>query len=128
MEPTGSHPNVTVRAAAVVAIFLLMSAAIWLMYHYTRPGPVEETRWAERAKNLAELNAKNTEALENLGWVSQEREVVRLPIVRAMELTVKEWQNPAAGHAGLIARMEKALPPLPQTPAATNAPAGPKPK
>jgi hypothetical protein len=114
---------VAVRAVAVVAIFFLMSGAIWLMYHYIRPGPVEETRWAERAKNLAELNAKNIEALENLGWVSQERGVVRLPITRAMELTVKEWQNPAAGRAGLIARMEKALPPMP---AATNAPAGPK--
>jgi len=128
MDPTGSHSRVVVRAVAVVVIFMLMSGAIWLMYHYTQPGPVEAARWTERTKNLSELNAKNKEALESFGWVSQDRGVVRLPIARAMELTAKEWHDPAAGRAGLIARMEKALPPMPQPPAATNAPAGPKPK
>lgn len=128
MEPTPSHPNVAVRAVAVVVSFFLMSGVIWLMYHYTQPGPVEEARWTERAKNLAELNAKNKEELENLGWVSQDRGVVRLPIARAMELTVKEWQDSAAGRTGLIVRMERTLPPMPPTPAAINAPAGPKPK
>lgn len=128
MEPTYSRPRVAAYAVAVTAIFFLMSGAIWLMYHYTQSGSVEETRWAERARNLAELNAKNKEGLESFGWVSQDRGVVRLPITRAMELTVKEWQDPAAGRANLIARMERALPPMPQTPAATNAPAGPKPK
>jgi hypothetical protein len=115
-------------AVAVTAIFFLMAGVIWLMYHYTQPGPVEEIRWAERARNLAELNAKNKEGLESFGWASQDRGVVRLPITHAMELTVKEWQEPAAGRANLIARMERAQPPMPQTPAATNAPAGPKPK
>lgn len=128
MAPTDTRSRVAAYAVAVTVIFFLMAGAIWLMYHYTQPGPVEETRWAERAKNLAELNAKNKEGLESFGWVSQDRGVVRLPITRAMELTAKEWQNPAAGRAGLIARMEKALPPMPQTPAAANAPAGPKPK
>jgi hypothetical protein len=126
MEAKPSHPMVVPRVVAILVIFFLMSGAIWLMYHYTQPGPVEETRWAERAKNLADLKAKNQELLETYGWVSKERGVVRLPIARAMELTVKEWQNPAAGREGLVARMEKALPPLPPTPA-TNAPVGPKP-
>lgn len=128
MEPTGAPPNVTARAAAVVAMFFLMSVAIWAMYHYTQPGPVEETRWAERAKNLADLKAKNQELLETYGWVNKERGVVRLPIACAMELTVKEWQDASAGRESLIARMEKALPPLPPTPPATNAPAVPKSK
>lgn len=128
MEPTHSHPMVTPRVVAILLIFFLMSGAIWLLYHYTRPGPVEETRWAERAKHLADLKAKNQEALETYGWVSKERGVVRLPVARAMELTVKEWQDPAGGREGLIARMEKALPPMPPTPPATNAPAGSKPK
>ncbi|MBM3892765.1 MAG: hypothetical protein FJ388_26915 [Verrucomicrobia bacterium] len=122
MEPACSHPNVTARAVAVVVIFMLMSVAIWFMYLYTQPGPVEETRWAERTKNLSDLNVKNKDELENPGWVSKERGVVRLPVARAMELTVKEWQDPAAGRAGLIARMEEALPPMPPAPAA------PKPK
>ena len=128
MAPTDTRARVAACAVAVTVMFFLMAGMVWLMYHYTQPGPVEETRWAERAKNLAELTAKNKEALESFSWVSQDRGVVRLPIARAMELTVKEWQDAAAGRASLIARMEKALPPLPQTPAATTAPAGPKPK
>ena len=126
MEPTNTRSRVAAYAVAVTVIFFLMAGAIWPMYHYTQPGPVEETRWAERAKNLAELTAKNKEGLESFGWVSQDRSVVRLSIARAMELTAKEWQDAAAGRASLIARMEKALPP--PMPAATIAPAGPKPK
>ena len=128
MAPTNTRPKVAACAVTVTVIFFLMAGAIWFMYHYTQPGPVEETRWAERAKNLAGLNAKSKEGLESFGWVSQDRGVVRLPIAQAMKLTAKEWQDPAVGRAGLIARMEKALPPMAQTPAITNALAGPKPK
>lgn len=124
MEPSCSHLKVAVRAVAVILIFFLMPGAIWVMYHYTRPGPIEEPHWTERAKNLADLRAKNQEVLGTFGWVSRERGVVRLPIAQAMELTVKEWQDPAAGRAGLLARLEQSLPPV----AATNAPAATKTK
>jgi hypothetical protein len=119
MESPFSHPKVAARAVAVILIFFLMPAAVFLMYHYTRTGPVEQPHWAERTKNLAELRAKNQEAQETYGWISRERGVVRLPIAQAMELTVKEWQDPAAGRAGLLARLERSLPPM----VATNAPA-----
>jgi|YelNatPaOPRAMG01_1025707.scaffolds.fasta_scaffold00592_20 hypothetical protein len=128
IKPMRPPSSVMPHVVVIVILFLLMAGAVGLMYRHAAPGPVEATRWAERATNLAQLNRRAREQLESFGWVSQERGVVRLPITRAMELVVSEWQDPAAGRSNLIARMQKALPPMPQAPAATNPPAGPKAK
>jgi hypothetical protein len=124
--PVHSTLKVAANAAAFAGVFVVVAGLIGIMYHYTRPGPVDQARWVERTANLAELNAHNKDLLENYGWVNPSRGVVRLPVDRALELTVKEWQDPAAGRSNLLARMERALPPTP-APATTNAPAGTNP-
>jgi hypothetical protein len=126
MKPAVQPPPwLSLNAIAFLGIFLAGAGLIAVMYHFTRPGPVDQSRWAERTKNLTELEAQNKELLEHYGWVNQTRGVVRLPLDRALELTAKEWQNPAFGRSNLLARLEKALPPLPAP--ATNAPAGTNP-
>ena len=44
--------------------------------------------------------------------------IVRLPVQRAVELTLQEWQNPGAARSNLISRVEKAtaLPPAKPNP------------
>ena len=88
-----------INAVAVLGVLLIMAGLIWLMYRYTHPAPVDQARWAERQRNLAEANAQDQEQLTSYAWIDQARGVVRLPAARAMELTVKEWQNPAAGRS-----------------------------
>jgi hypothetical protein len=126
-EPSKSDVKLIVNVVSVLGTFFILAGLIYLMYHYTRTGEVDRARWAERTKNLAELRAANQEQLENYGWIDQKQDRVRLPVARAMELTVSEWQNPAAGRSNLLARLEKALPPLPagatNISAATNVPA-----
>ncbi len=119
-DPSSSRTKLVVEALSVLGTFFILAGLIYLMYHYTRTGEVDQARWAERSKNLAELRAANREQLENYGWIDQKQGRVRLSVSRAMELTVSEWQNPAAGRSNLLARLEKALPPLPA--GATNAP------
>ena len=70
-----------------------------------------------RAKALAEIRAVETQALNHPGWIDESRGLVRLPIDVAMQITEREWQNPAAARSNLMARVEKAAAPAPQAPA-----------
>ena len=129
-EPAHSSLEVAINAVAVVGVLLIMAGLIWLMYFYTQPAPVDEARWVERQRNLAEVNAQNKEQLDNYAWIDQGRGIVRLPVARAMELTIQEWQNPAAGRTHLLALLERSVPPSAPAVTAppTNAPAVSVPK
>jgi len=92
----------------ILGAFLIVAALVWMMHHYTQPPPLGEDRVAVRKKALAELQAEEATQLDNYGWVDQPKGVVRLPIAAAMQLTLREWQNPATARSNLIARVEKA--------------------
>ena len=59
--------------------------------------------------------------LTTYGWVDQPKGVVRLPIADAMQLVLRDWQNPAAARSNLIARVEKATAAPPVAPAKPSA-------
>jgi hypothetical protein len=94
--------------AAVLGSFLIVGLLVWSMYRYTRPPEIAQNRAQERKKNLAELRVAETETLNNYGWVDQGKGIVRLPIGRAIELTLQEAQNPLAARSNLVDRAEKA--------------------
>ena len=100
---------------AVVLVCLIFAALVWKTRQYTTPAPLGAERAAERMKALAELRDADAQALNNVGWVDQQKGVVRLPIADAMKLTESRAENPAKARADLIARVEKAtaLPPKP---------------
>ena len=103
----------TAYVVCILGSFLIMAGMVWLMQYYTRPAPLNQKRAEERRKNLADLKAANVEFLNNYGWMDQPKGIVRLPVSRAMELTVQQLKNPAAFRSNLIAQVEKAtaLPP-----------------
>jgi hypothetical protein len=86
------------------------------MYRYTHPAPITQNRIAERKKALAEIRSAEAESLNHYGWVDQAKGIVRLPIDRAMELMLQEYQNPAAARSNLVARADKASAPPPKAP------------
>lgn len=97
---------------AIVGSLLIVVALVALMKHYTAPEPFKAgARGAERAKANADVRAAASEALTTYGWENQARGIVRLPVNRALELTLQEYQNPAAARSNRIARTEKANPP-----------------
>ena len=103
----------------VLGSLLIVAALVWAMQHYTQPPPLGEDRVALRKKALAELRAAEASELSSYAWLDQGKGVVRLPIIEAMKLTLREWQNPAAARSNLIARVEKATavpPPAPAKP------------
>ena len=92
----------------IVGSLLIVAALVWAMQHYTQPPPLGEDRVAQRKKALAELRAAEASELSSYAWLDQSKGIVRLPIIEAMKLTLREWQNPAAARSNLIARVEKA--------------------
>lgn len=105
---------------AVLGALLIVAALVWAMQHYTQPPPLGAERVALRKKALADLRAAEASELGSYGWLDQGKGVVRLPIVEAMKLALREWQDPAAARSNLIARVEKATAVPPPPPAKPN--------
>jgi hypothetical protein len=124
-QPLRSHLAVAINALALTGLLLIMVVLIWIMHHYTQPEAVDQAHVAARLKNLAELNAQSKDVLENYAWIDPAKGLVRLPVTRAMELAVVEWQNPAAGRSNLLWRLEQATPKPAQLQQTNSAASGP---
>jgi hypothetical protein len=91
-------------------------AALAVMVKWSAPVPaIDADRAAVRSKALAEIRAIEIQALHQAGWIDESRGLVRLPIEAAMQITEREWRNPAAARSNLTARAEKAA--VPASPA-----------
>lgn len=97
------------RTPVFTAVVVILAAVFcgWLINRYYAPAPAfdnrgavnpadfaEDQRWKYtpegRAKALADLQQKAQVDATTYGWVDQPKGVVRLPVERAIELTVKE--------------------------------------
>jgi len=104
----------------ILGTLLLMAGLVAALYRFALPEPIAAARALERAKFLADQKAAEAKALTEYAWQDPAKEIVRLPLPRALELTLQEWQNPAAARTNLIARVEKAMAVPPPPPAAPN--------
>lgn len=81
----------------VFAIFVLFAAFLLVLKYFYLPGHTgsysgDGIRTAQQREDiLIELRKKETEQSSKYGWVDQKAGVVRLPIERAMELTVQQY-------------------------------------
>ncbi len=103
-----------VYVLGIAGTFLIMAFLVSLMRSYTTPPSLSEARSQERLKNLTDFHAANEPLLTEYAWQDQSKGVVRVPVDRAMELVLEEWQNPAAGRSNLLARAAKAFAPPPK--------------
>jgi hypothetical protein len=78
-----------------------------------RGSDYEETRAKKRVENLKTLREEADKALTTYGWIDKNKGVARVPIERAMELTVADLAKQKPAPAGPIA-----------TPASAEATAG----
>ncbi len=79
-----------------------------------RGSDYEETRAKKRVDNLKTSREETTKALTTYGWIDKNKGVARIPIERAMKLTVTELARQKPAPAGPIA------PPQPPAPAAAS--------
>ena len=108
--------RLTAYAIGIFGTFLIVAMLVLAMRHYTQPAPVGAKRVEERYRFLQDLRAADAKAINEYDWTDKDKGIVRLPVQRAVELTLQEWQNPAAARSNLISRVEKATAAPPKPP------------
>jgi hypothetical protein len=113
------------KVAMYSVVLLAMLMIGYILVHAMRayaPAPALNAKRAdERRAALAELNGNAQRDLSTPAKINEANSVYRLPIDRAMELTVQGGKNPAAFRSNLLARVEnatKAPPKAPEKPSA----------
>ncbi|MEI6355468.1 MAG: hypothetical protein WCP53_00020 [Verrucomicrobiota bacterium] len=106
--------SVGVRASAallgVLGTLLVLGALAVYLVRVNQPAPVGSARAEERKKTWTELQAANVETLGGYGVVKADNGIYRIPVAKAMEVTVTEWKDGnVAGRAKLIQRLEESL-------------------
>ncbi len=101
---------------AIIGTFLLMAWLVRTVQRIAGPPPVDVKRIEERKKFRSEVQTASAEALNTYGWQDQTKGILRIPIDRALELTVQEWQDPVAARTNLVSRAEKLAEPPPKAP------------
>ncbi len=107
-------------AVGILGTFLLVAALVTIMIRVTRPEPVDVNRVNERYQFLGEIRQAEAAAVSHYAWQNKDKGIVRIPVERAMELTLLEWQDPATARSNLVARIEKATALPPKPPEAPN--------
>jgi hypothetical protein len=99
---------------AGLGAFLVVALLVLAMKHYTRPAPLNAGRAEERKKALAEVHEAGVKTLNTAEVVDPAKGFIRVKIETAMDLTVKEYQNPSSFRTNLVARAEKLAAPPPK--------------
>ncbi len=101
----------------IVCLFVLFGLIVLAVIGPSpRTSDYEETRAKKRMEKLKTLHEESQKELTTYAWVDKNKSVARIPIDRAMELTVADQAQKKPAPAGPIA-----------TPAAQTAPAGASP-
>ena len=102
----------------IVLLFALFGVIVLAII---RPAPrgsdYEETRAKKRMENLKTVREDAEKALNAYAWIDKNKGVVRIPISRAMELTVAELAQKKPAAAGPIATPEAQATAAPTSPA-----------
>lgn len=87
-----SFLNQFVSVAAILGCFAVFGLLLYLTYLPNRPEgfPVGSVPPVERAARLRDLRSDESYMANRYSWVDQDKGIVRLPIERGMELTLKE--------------------------------------
>ncbi len=91
-ESNGSFSATLLAAIGGFAIFALILVVAYLPNKAAPAGDGVRTP-EQRKAALAELRGKEHTAATSYGWVDKDKGVVRLPLERAIELTIQEHQK-----------------------------------
>jgi uncharacterized protein (DUF58 family) len=91
----------------IVLLFVLFGVIVLaIIGPAPRGSDYEETRAKKRVENLKTLRDEADKALTTYGWIDKNKGVARVPIERAMELTVTDLAKQKPAPAGPIATPE----------------------
>ena len=122
MADTQSAPSIAYTRApfstwlGIVCLFVLFGLIVLAVIGPSpRTSDYEETRAKKRMEKLKTLHEESQKELTTYAWVDKNKGVARIPIDRAMEVTVADLAQKKPAPAGPIA-----TPPAPAAPAAAS--------
>ena len=110
-------PARPVSLFTIVFLFAVFAAFLLVIRYFYTPSPAgafnatpdnmsKDLEWRANAEArrgaLAEQRKKEAELVSGYGWVDQQKGVVRLPIDRAMDLTVQQYSGKQSRQSGEI--------------------------
>ena len=108
----------------VLLMFLFLAIVVAVIGPSPRSDTYEQQRAQNREKKLKDLRDEDAKALTGYAWIDKNKGSVRIPIERAMQLTVADLANKKPTAAGPIATPAAEAPGAPAGPgAASPAPA-----
>jgi hypothetical protein len=110
-EPVQSPAPFSTWLGVVLLFGLFGVIALAVVGPSPRGNTYEKTRAEDRMKKLTQLRDEDTKALGGYSWIDKNKGTVRLPIERAMELTVADLKNKKPAPAGAIAAPEASAAP-----------------
>jgi len=109
----------------IVCLFVLFGLIVLAVIGPSpRTSDYEETRAKKRMEKLKALHEENQKDLTTYAWVDKNKGVARIPIDRAMEVTVADLAQKKPAPAGPIATPAVQAAPAGASPAAPAAPQG----
>ncbi|MGC1320824.1 MAG: hypothetical protein WA849_01455 [Candidatus Udaeobacter sp.] len=131
MADTQSAPSIAYTRApfstwlGIVCLFVLFGLIVLAVIGPSpRTSDYEETRAKKRMEKLKTLHEESQKELTTYAWVDKNKGVARIPIDRAMEVTVADLAQKKPGPAGPIATPAAQTTPAGASPAAPAAPQG----
>jgi hypothetical protein len=127
--PTAAHPPISFGAwLGVILLFLFFGIFVLVLVAATPHGNnYEQKRAKAREEKLKTIRETATKELNSYAWVDKSKGVGRIPIDRAMEITVRDLASKKPAPANPIATPAEAAAPAasPPAPAVSPAPALP---
>jgi hypothetical protein len=109
----------------IVCLFVLFGLIVLAVIGPSpRTSDYEETRAKKRMEKLKTLHEESQKELTTYAWVDKNKGVARIPIDRAMEVTVADLAQKKPAPAGPIATPPAQAAPAGASPAAPAAPQG----
>ena len=100
--------SLAINATAIVGALLSMVVLVGITSRMVEPdAPVGDPKAQERAEKLKVLKESNLKELTQLETLDEKTQTLRLPLDRALDVMVHEWQDAESGRQWLKARYDR---------------------
>ncbi len=94
--PETSHSNYVLSVLGGLGSMLIVLFILFVAYLPNRPAPLDQAVVEARKERLTELRAKEREKTDSYAWINREQGKVRIPVDRAVRLTVERLEDRGA--------------------------------
>jgi hypothetical protein len=121
MAETDAPKNSMILAMVIgtVGALIFVVLALAQFFNMAVRDEIQDKVLAQPSSALRELHAREAADLSRYAWVDQKKGIVRIPVDRAVELTLRDWPQRPQG----LVKVEDTAPAAASAPASAPAPA-----